>query len=341
MMVRKIWESLDLEVECQKASSDKIVVRQLPLKGDRAQVVGIHPTSGRYFHFLQLYFGEECSAAAFPNIKGLTVQCEQSLEFIDLEGPWVVLSMLQPEKKEVFFALSSDLAEKIGNTNRHHSITEATANVLVKWKTFFQKGMLGVLSGEGQQGLFGELVVLKDFLAQFMPLSRAVRYWVGGLRKAQDFIFPHFSIEVKARLLGETQRVHISSLSQLSSLEGRSIVLVVVFVSVSKAVGEPLPELIGSLRTKLKEAEDYASYDQFEENLLGYGYVDGFEDYYKDKYSYKGWVMYEVTEGFPRLIVGNIPRGVEEVSYHINLLACSDFEIDYEKVAFKILNNLK
>jgi hypothetical protein len=70
-----------------------------------------------------------------------------------------------------------------------------------------------------------------------------------------------------------------------------------------------------------------AAADLFEERLAASGYCDD-DDYADDLFVIISSSFYEVAEGFPRIVRADVPEGVTEVAYSVDLIACSSFIVD-------------
>ena len=57
-------------------------------------------------------------------------------------------------------------------------------------------------------------------------------------------------------------------------------------------------------------------------SLQGYEYNDYYDEYVFER---KDMIRYEVNEDFPKLIPGNLPKGIVKATYDIALLEISQF----------------
>jgi hypothetical protein len=182
-----------------------------------------------------------------------------------------------------------------------------------------------LLSESAIRGICGELVFLNK-LMQTMDARTAVTAWVGPNQAEQDFQTPEQAWEVKAVRPG-APIVTISSESQLSTLQ-RKISLVVVELADSfpeNVDSFTLNSLVEGFRMRL--LDDYDAVEVFEDRLLATGYVSR-EEYSALVLVERSLAMYQVIEGFPRIVADALPTGVNRVSYELALSACEPYRID-------------
>jgi hypothetical protein len=226
---------------------------------------------------------------------------------------------------ELFYSLCFDL---VGAT-RHASSPEVALQIilrrLARWHEFLKAGRGGLLSEEKIKGLIGELLFLKKHLTPAFGAGNAVKFWQGPEGAPQDFTAGDCAIEVKCQSGGTRPYVRISSEFQLcSQLPELYLFVATLGKGTENLPGAiTLPDLIADIRREL----GMASYDQierFNDLLYSVGYTES-NSYLNFVYLVTDESMYRVGTGFPRICPGNLPQGVVQVTYDIDLLSCAGF----------------
>jgi hypothetical protein len=159
-----------------------------------------------------------------------------------------------------------------------------------------------------------------------------VRVWEGPYGGLHDFAAGHVSIEIKGAATAAAATFEASSLAQLDETQVGRLCLCHLTWHVDSASGETLPELVESIRQSLA-AEDPTSLARFNESLLRSGYMDSQAPLYCSRRLQEAReLLLEVRDGFPRLRPTDVPAGIVEGSYAVELSACSSFAIDTESL---------
>lgn len=173
-------------------------------------------------------------------------------------------------------------------------------------------------------GLLGELVLIKAILDKGRALpGQLMRGWRGPDGDATDIAVNGLRFEVKAQLATSAPRLRITSLDQLDSPDDS---LVVLWHRFSRAdQGSSLGALVDAIGYEL--ASSHRDQLEFQRKLLLSGFDPG-ADYVDEPFSLDRRTAFRVSEGFPRLVRGNVPEGITEVRYDIACSQLADFEID-------------
>lgn len=195
--------------------------------------------------------------------------------------------------------------------------------VLAKWRRFWSGVAQNLLSKEAQIGLFGELWFLSRWLIPSIGSGRAIPMWRGPAGARNDFEEQHLAIEVKT-----TSRIDgghlINGLEQLVAPIGGVLLLFSLLVREEASAIDSLPRLVADVRAQL--ASDEAKLLRFESVLFAAGYEDAHAtEYAKLTLRVRGQGLYQVANGFPRLVpdslVDGLPVGVSNVHYELHLEA--------------------
>jgi hypothetical protein len=174
------------------------------------------------------------------------------------------------------------------------------------------------------RGLIGELLVLRDGLGVFGP-AIAVPGWAGPYRAAQDFALPGLWVEVKTTF--PTARVvRINSADQLSA-PGRLVLAVYTMAALlPQETGVTAASVVGEIETRLRTEGlgDLAA--EFARRLGATGY-DRTADYTVLPFRQDAVHYFEVSADFPRLAPSDLPSGISQVFYDLDIGSLASFEV--------------
>jgi Putative PD-(D/E)XK family member, (DUF4420) len=174
------------------------------------------------------------------------------------------------------------------------------------------------------------LAVLGDLLLPEIG-ARAVLAWTGPDRQVQDFQFPGSAIEVKTASGSSTFRVRIANEKQLDNQLAGRLFLVTLGLDVRRdGPGLTLPDKVGELRRRMPALGMSA---EFEQRITRWGYLETQEHLYSDRrYTIRQRLIHLVGEAFPKITQRNLPTGLSEVSYIVDLHAASKFRTTEEEM---------
>lgn len=265
-----------------------------------------------------------------PRIKGLSVTLK-TLEKIPGSDVTLLLELQQNDAVDVFSVFVARVCEELDGISKPESAVKAVIALIEKWKEFFAGGS-DILSDEQQTGLYGELYLLQYFSAADVNIGKVVSAWTASKKTNQDYEFGPVAVEVKSSAAVDATRVNITNSRQLDDTGLEHLYLSRVLLDVRQGEENTLPLIIESLRQEIQKISPEVNLD-FEEKILASGYQDKHVEQYNNRtYLERELVFYRVKEGFPRLLVKNLPEGVTKVSYEIALDACGDFITEKEKV---------
>lgn len=274
---------------------------------------------------LQLELGE---AASIPSsayrCKGLAVEAEL-LGKTSSDGVRYTLALADPSSQNLFIVVADDLLGTIDASMSSKTALAAFFGRLRRWSDFFSRRPQAGLTEEQQQGLFAELWTLKEMLAPY-GVRDAVSSWTGPAGANQDFQWQSRALEVKSTAAGPSLSVRVSNVKQLDDEVMERICLVLVELDKMQNGGTTLPEMVDSTRVVVSAGCGDAELE-FLERLAQTGYVaEHAEKYGTVGYAVRRSRVFEVVEGFPRLTVRDIPEGIGDVTYAIDVSAISAYE---------------
>lgn len=247
-----------------------------------------------------------------PSSKSVLVQIGQRQD-----GRWAVtFRLVRQEQDEVFLQLCYDLVE----SSRSQPDGAAGVNYVLdryrRWHRLMERHNDGTLSVQARKGLVGELLFLREVLAEGVNPLVVVTGWIGPDSADRDFVLPDRWVEVKA-VGAASPTVTISSLEQLDAPPpGELAVYHLDPTAPTDAAGISLNALVEQLKTTLRSAP--GACDLFWTKLLERGYVP-LREYDLPVYRVSGTRKYKVDNSFPRLTRAEVPIQVVSASYELSL----------------------
>lgn len=311
MSFSETWEALnrtasDGPESRRRVAPDSIADLWLVLKGSqrlRTLRIGVAETEGMQ---------------DFPSGSGIDVELVE----VGYGVSYIEVSLVDTSYSDVFDVFIDDLANAAISVKDRSEIAGAVAQRIHHWQAFLRKTIDG-LSAEALRGLYGELKVL-DWIGHHFNYSAAIACWVGPDSFSQDFHLRDVAIEVKTSAAKKPQSILISSERQLDS---RGLDLLALWHwSIDERLdhGETVPNLISKLRLLVSKS---ANQELFENRLLEVGYLNIHAPRYEFGYKIRSFQIFEVRDGFPRLVEEDCPPGLGDVRYTVQLGAISQFEI--------------
>lgn len=237
------------------------------------------------------------------------------------------LVLTNDDLHEVFNPLASDIAETVAYDVSPQTAVRTFVSRFRRWVQLLDSVRETGLDSNDRRGLFGELTVLVDLLDLDMSCATAVASWTGPNRTDQDFQVADGAIEVKSTS-GRQKAVSIASERQLDDVGISWLVLVHVAVDERRGGnGLSLNDLVAELLDRLDTAERELLWSR----LVAFGYLPGQEDLYAEpRYTLRAKTHFDVTGGFPRVVESDLPNGVSDCSYRLDLAALAPWLTDAE-----------
>lgn len=270
---------------------------------------------------------------SFPKWKGLSV----AKEFFEKIGPlkekhFLIIAQEDEKSEEIFEKILQSLVDHIF-LNQDRDLFSIIYEVLDRWHNFFRYKNNKKLSLEEQMGVFGELYYIHNWLVKFPsepPLI--VNYWKGPTRHRIDFVKNSIGVEIKTLSPKIREEIRISSEKQLElSTVIKKIYLYILKIENTQSDGQTIQDLIDLIRNQLSDRAP-TSLVRFNDLLLELYIVD---DIYNDIFFYvHNEEAYELTDQFPRITTKDLPVGISNISYSIDLSHCIDYKIETGKVYY-------
>lgn len=244
---------------------------------------------------------------------GVTVELVDS-QVRHAQGGWALdIVERTPGASEQSVALFSDLVVRLSEA----SAAAASAQVesaLRAWKAAFSRRS-DLLEKNEILGLFGELTILGEMLADGVDSQTAITAWTGPSKADHDFTFSgQFQVEVKATS-PQSERLKITNEHQL---EGKDVPLYLACVRAAlveeRETATTLTRLVQELTTRIEDEGARRIFHQILESLN----FDRFDERYEDIHLERSSItLYLVQEGMPRITPSQLQTGVTQVSYQI------------------------
>ncbi len=159
----------------------------------------------------------------------------------------------------------------------------------------------------------------------------ALRHWTGPSRDRHDIVTAQVSIEIKGtRVRSDGPARHrITHLDQLAEPETGDLLLFSLQVSPDQLAANSLSGLIERLQQRLRG--DGAAAARLDNLLRQAGWDQRHADRHRQGVRVVAEELYVVDDTFPRLtrasIVGGVPAGVDEITYSVDLAACTQHRV--------------
>ena len=269
----------------------------------------------------------------FPKWKGANISVNKINSYVNMldTNDYIILSQAPESDEKIFEIVVNDIVNELSNENSFNGTVPCLVRVLNKWKRFFDFHSTIDLPEQTQQGLYGELLVLRQLISDFG--DKAVEFWSGAEKETHDFYVNGHAIEVKTSSLKDSERIRISSEYQLDTddVEGK-LFLYVNFVRRSSSDGQRLSDMVEIIDNMISEQ----SRAKFHDKLFNYGYIVSFGEKYACGFHLRSANSYEVESDFPSMTKALLPQGVSDISYSIDLNLCNDFKKSWEEILTKI-----
>jgi hypothetical protein len=243
--------------------------------------------------------------------------------------PWIRVVCRERSLEDIFLRFAYSVIEELQNGKLAH---DALSSTLERYRELFLIRQTGI-SRERVLGLVGELLVLEHLLSGGLD---ALMAWRGPAGETHDFQFPGAHIEVKAGSAAGETRVRISNLHQLDCPDGGQLFL--VYVGVASGGNDT----VETLSRRILELLDGTGRSRYMSELRELGCVDfADQEWNSFRFSLQRIDVWNVEEGFPRLVPamlpgGHAPESVRDVSYTVSLENAEQFRISLPTLTGRI-----
>lgn len=242
----------------------------------------------------------------------------------DLRSKYITLrTVLRGDQEMVQLQLENPLLENVFHVftdtyfKKFRENPELAATVvqaqLQKWRTLFTPTAPNSLSDSEEIGLLCELQEMQELLST--DGSLAFHRWTGPDQQAHDFRFANRSVECKSTRVPSGLHITINGATQLVPEPDRALLL-----AVRKYESSPNGELALSEVVRDLIEDDRIPADELLSRLEEMGFsIAGVDAGTENRYRLTGRYVFEVGEGFPRLVLNGTEDRVSDVHYRIDL----------------------
>lgn len=259
-----------------------------------------------------------------PVTAGLSVALAPALQGVPEGQRTLAVALDDRQFADIFTVFCADLVDGISRCPSVQDAIVLLLNRLERWQRFLGQASEG-LSQQAQIGLFGELWVLRELLIPICGIGM-VDAWCGAQRKPQDFMVPGIcAIEVKTTAAKSLSHVRIHGEKQLDGTALTCLFLACLRLQRDDGVGKTLNDLVDDLMQLTEATPEFLML--LEQRLADVGWLER----HRQRYVVNRFVVaerrfFQVEEGFPRLLRGPLPPGIDEVEYRLDLRACGSSE---------------
>lgn len=261
----------------------------------------------------------------FKGVEIFTIDTDHSFE--------LNIYLLDNDLKDIFSLFIQNILEDIAESVTENEALIKTLNVISKWKKLFDKINFNGLSIEQQKGLIGELLFINQLLDNKKSSASILNAWTGPDFEDKDFVFGAVGIEIKLTS-SKYPKLKITNERQLDNQNLNDLFLILYTTEDSKENGFTLNSLIQETQQKLALNIDELKF--FNERLMLLGYLEEHQEHYNKMYSLKKIYNYLVSKEFPKIVKNQLPLGIYNTSYYIELSAVEEFSTDIEEINHKI-----
>lgn len=254
----------------------------------------------------------------FPEGKGFLVS-KTDLGLFDNDYSWIALLRQQTGSFEMFTMMACDIIGTL-EASALVDVSEVLARFLARiraWQEFMKHNSCGVLSPNTEIGLYGELIILASLLDYGLPAKNILDAWRGPRNEIHDFKIGTGAIEVKTTIAKNGFPATISSLEQLDDSYANPLCLIGVRLQPDPQ-GLTLGEQVDALERRMAMEHEQNSLT-FGLLLMQSGYHSSMAHRYTRKFSAIERRLFQICEDVPRLVRGNVPKGIQSAQYLIDL----------------------
>ena len=319
--IKSIWET-------QKPTGDIIIKTRIKDIPHLNCFAATNHITGQHLYIMSVSKNVKIPELKNYRFKGVEIFPVETDDFCELN-----IYLLDNDLKDIFSLFIQNILEDIAESVTENEAVTKTLNVISKWKKLFDKINFNGLSIEQQKGLIGESLFINHLLDHQKSSSTILNGWTGPDFEDKDFVFGATGIEIKLTS-SKYPKLKITNEGQLDAQNLNELFLILYTVEDVKENGFTLNSLIDQTQEKLSANIDELKF--FNERLMLLGYFEDDKEHYNKMYSLKKIYTYSVSEEFPKIIKSQLPIGVYNTSYFIELSAVENFSVEMEEITQNI-----
>ncbi|CDN31926.1 hypothetical protein BN938_1846 [Mucinivorans hirudinis] len=276
----------------------------------------------------------EVNISQLNRLKDVSVYIQSDTSFED--SNLLIIKLSKSELLEIFAILCENLISAVSSITDQKRVIKKVLEQLEKWKALFDSFNSNGLSAAEQQGLYGELFLLRKFLNRGFPHHTTLSCWVGVDRALRDFQYRGWALEVKTTVTNNHQRLSISSERQLDENLLDYLYLYHLSVETSDGNGESLNQIITEISELINS--DFVTFNLFNQKLMEVGYFEKDKGIYNNRhYKTRNENFYKIEGDFPRIKESELRDGIGDVKYSVIIDNCNEYLIP-ENTVFNTVN---
>jgi hypothetical protein len=319
--IKSIWES-------QKPTGDIIIKTKINDIPHLNCYAATNHITGQHLYIMSLSKKMEIPELRNYRFKGVEIfllELESSSE--------LNIYLIDISLKDIFSLFIQNIVEDILESTTENEALTKTLNIISKWKKLFDKISFNGLTIEQQKGLTGELLFINFLLDSQKTASKILHAWSGPDFEDKDFVFGATGLEIKLTS-SKNPTLKITSERQLDIQNLDILFLVLYTVNDVKENGFTLTSLIDQTRQRI--GDNLHNLKLFNDKLISLGILDDDLHNYDKMYSLKNIFYFHVTSEFPKIVKSQVPWGIYNTSYSIELSAVEKFIIDSKEITQKV-----
>lgn len=320
--IKSIWEN-------QEPTGDIIIKTKIDEITHLNCFVGTNHITGQ--HLYMMHVSKNVAIPELKNYRFKGVEIYALPNEIDNVFEFYIY-LLDNDLKDIFSLFVQNILDDIEKNISEKEALTTTLNVISKWKKLFDKINFNGLTLEQQKGLIGELLFFNTLLDNQKSSSSILRAWTASDFNEKDFVFGSTGIEIKFTS-SKHPKIKITNERQLDISNLDQLFLVLYMTEEVKANGFSLNSLVEQTRQKISNDEERSF---FNERLLLLGYHEDDREHYHKTFSLKKTSAYRVSPDFPKIIQSDLPLGIYDTSYSIELSAVNNFALETEEILHNI-----
>lgn len=320
--IKSIWEN-------QKPSGDIIIKTKIDEIPHLNCYAATNHITGQHLYIMSISRNVIIPELKNYRFKGVEIYSLSNEADTTIE---LYIYLLDNDLKDIFSLFIQNILVDIEKSITEREALNITLNVISKWKKLFDKINFDGLTPEQQKGLIGELLLFNFLLTNNQSVEKILKGWTGADFEDKDFILSAVGIEVKLTT-SKYPKIKITNERQLDATDLRELFLILYVVDEVKENGFSLNSLVDQTRKNIL-IDDYLN--TFNEKLFLLGYHDLEEEFYRKMYSIKKIYGFNVNSDFPKIIQSQLPLGIYNASYSIELSALENFIVEPEDILKKI-----
>jgi hypothetical protein len=247
---------------------------------------------------------------------------------LNLPSQVLVLKLKDANYVDLFNDLILSLYNRVFQISDNRTSIQEFVNTFYKWAEFFEEPDKNKLSIEQVKGIIGELHYLKEILTKSTlgNIDLQLESWMGPYETSNDFVFDQKNVEIKTKD-PSGQLIKISSAFQLEIEPLKKLELVVVSMQPDYINGISLKDSITVCLDLIRGR--YGNISIFLKALRQIGLSpEASKDYDNLKFRIVNSNVYDCSgDNFPKLTTQNIPLGISNLKYSLNVSTIEEFLI--------------